>query len=715
MQVATRPLRSVQRAIVCAVALVFLSGLGLGQEQSAIPAFPAQAHGITADVVVLDQDGRPVRGLTRADFTLLEDGKPRVVAAFEARDLATTAAPPEPSVADERVASNEGERSRGRTIALLLDDLGTGAVGMEEAKRAVVRWLRDAADPRDEITLATSSGTVWWSDRIGRGRADLLAVLSRVKGAKLASPISDWEAYRIAVFEDGTGAAAASAGPAPAVAGLPGGAAAPIPNMLGSILDRVARRVGSRGESRMLALAQYSDLNRRTRALLGATERLSRGLAGARGRKSIVVLSEGFLYDPDQRALFDRAIEASQRANTAIYIVDLVRLVGPRSLTAAQAGAPDARELGIISMEGFVETSGTEQLAEYTGGSSIRNTNDLFGGLVRVADESSTYYLLGYQPDTAPDGKWHKLEVRVRRPGVKVRARPGYQATPPPTSESPSSASKGKSAKDGDKKGAKRPMDPAVLTSGAADALPLRIAPYVLDADKTGLARILVVLELDTSRLTLHGDGKRRTGAIDLTLVGMSRDLGKMFPLDERIRIDLDARAAGGWMSLTRVLRLPPGVAQVRALVRDTASGLGGTVSQRLDVPAVDAPFLATPILTDRVITARGKSARLVPLAHRRFRPHGYLYCSYEVVGMTNAQGEATTRVAGGFTLRKADGQIVSQTSPTPIAVALGGRVVRLFALPLGGLEAGDYELVLDVVDDATGRALQSHEAFIVR
>jgi hypothetical protein len=277
-----------------------------------------------------------------------------------------------------------------------------------------------------------------------------------------------------------------------------------------------------------------------------------------------------------------------------------------------------------------------------------------------------------------------------------------------------SSVSKGKATKEGDKNGPKRPMDPAVLTSGAADALALRIAPYVLDTDKAGLARLLVVLELDTSRLTLHGDGQRRTGAIDLTLVGMSRDLASMFLLDERVEIDLDAKAAGGWMSLTRELRLPPGVAQVRALVRDVASGLGGTVTQRLEVPALDAPYLATPVLTNRMIIGRGESARLVPLAHRRFRPQGYLYCSYEVVGMTNARAEATTRVAGGFTLRKADGQIVSHSSPTPIAVALGGRVVRLFALPLSGLAAGDYELVLDVVDEGTGRTLQSHEAFIL-
>ncbi len=71
-------------------------------------------------------------------------------------------------------------------------------------------------------------------------------------------------------------------------------------------------------------------------------------------------------------------------------------------------------------------------------------------------------------------------------------------------------------------------------------------------------------------------------------------------------------------------------------------------------------------------------------------------------------------KVAGGFTLRKADGQIVSQSDPTPIVVALGGKVRRILAFPLAGMEVGEYELVLDVVDEATGRTLQSREAFVV-
>ena len=234
---------------------------------------------------------------------------------------------------------------------------------MEDVKKSVARWLHEKAEPLDEVTLATASGDVWWSDRIERGRSDLEAVLGRVKGKKLSDRtrewISDWEAYRIVNFEDATGAAAASNGPAPTEAGPPGGPAPPNPNLLGSIMARVAGRTDlGQAQVRMRAMETYNRLNARMGSVLGATERLSRGLAGTRGRKSILIFSEGFLYDANKTALVDRAIDASQRGNTAIYFVDAKGLAGQDMFGADRTRAPEARDVGIVSMEeNFLETS----------------------------------------------------------------------------------------------------------------------------------------------------------------------------------------------------------------------------------------------------------------------------------------------------------------------------------------------------------------------
>ena len=68
-------------------------------------------------------------------------------------------------------------------------------------------------------------------------------------------------------------------------------------------------------------------------------------------------------------------------------------------------------------------------MAETSGGFAIRNTNDLGAGLARISRESRSYYLIGYVPQNdRADGRFRQIEVKVKRPGVRVRARKGYFA-----------------------------------------------------------------------------------------------------------------------------------------------------------------------------------------------------------------------------------------------------------------------------------------------
>src|SRR6202044_1145261 len=66
------------------------------------------------------------------------------------------------------------------------------------------------------------------------------------------------------------------------------------------------------------------------------------------------------------------------------------------------------------------------QLADGTGGFVILNTNDLLGGLGRIAKDQNQYYLLGYKPEASAEGSCHTLKVKVERGGTRVRARSGY-------------------------------------------------------------------------------------------------------------------------------------------------------------------------------------------------------------------------------------------------------------------------------------------------
>ena len=75
-----------------------------------------------------------------------------------------------------------------------------------------------------------------------------------------------------------------------------------------------------------------------------------------------------------------------------------------------------------------------EHVAEETGGLAIRNTNDLAGGLSRVIDELREYYEVVYTPpNPVPDGRFRRIQAKVTRPGVGVRTRAGYFATPATT------------------------------------------------------------------------------------------------------------------------------------------------------------------------------------------------------------------------------------------------------------------------------------------
>jgi VWFA-related protein len=104
----------------------------------------------------------------------------------------------------------------------------------------------------------------------------------------------------------------------------------------------------------------------------------------------------------------------------------LRRTVGNMNRAGARVYAIDTR--GISGAPGDVMNS----LAVDTGGLTLFNINDIGPVLDEIAADTNTYYVLGYQPSNARfDGKYRQIEVRVKRPGLAVRARKGYLALEP--------------------------------------------------------------------------------------------------------------------------------------------------------------------------------------------------------------------------------------------------------------------------------------------
>ena len=138
----------------------------------------------------------------------------------------------------------------------------------------------------------------------------------------------------------------------------------------------------------------------------------------------------------------------------------------------AQKAAQEVQD-GTKSAE---EAAGSETVASESGGFTIRNTNDLVGGIRRIADESRHYYLLGYTPaNPRRDGGFRKIQVEVAG-GYEVRARKGYYA---PREGEAATARRGPDAD------IQRALDAAHPLPG----IPLRMAAYVLEETTPGQAK----------------------------------------------------------------------------------------------------------------------------------------------------------------------------------------------------------------------------------
>ncbi len=167
--------------------------------------FPARSDAITVDVVVLDREGHPVKGLTREDFVVEEDGAPRPVVAF--REVIPE--PPAETAASEAttVATNDSARpERGRTFLVVFDEVHLTPLEAGRARATLHKFLDTSVHAGDHLTLLTTSGGVRRSARLPEGLASLHAWVSERKGLRLPEDprtrISAWEAYHAYVLND---------------------------------------------------------------------------------------------------------------------------------------------------------------------------------------------------------------------------------------------------------------------------------------------------------------------------------------------------------------------------------------------------------------------------------------------------------------------------------------------------------------------------------
>ena len=347
--------RGVNRALIVALAGFILVPIAVGAQApatprptptpspspgEATPTFPSQVELVTVDLVATDKKGTPIPDLKASDFVVTEDGDPQTIASFDAVQLPATAsgtpkAPP-------RVSTNtEPEARTGRTFVILFDTIHLALPQAQRAKIAVAEFLKNGVREGDRVTLIGTGGEVWWSTRMEAGRDALMSMLKRLDGRYIPDMapdrMSDYEAMRIHVYHDT------------------------------QVEQRVSRRFEQYGASTRGGQSQndtssaammggdpmvqgkatevYFQSVSRNRITLQILERTLTSLASTKGRKSLILVSEGFIYDPNLDE-FKKAVQASRRSNVAIYFLDTRG--GAFGVAEGAAGSCTASKLAMV-------------------------------------------------------------------------------------------------------------------------------------------------------------------------------------------------------------------------------------------------------------------------------------------------------------------------------------------------------------------------------
>jgi VWFA-related protein len=701
----------VSLALLCSAGALAQAPVPVPDPQ-APPSFPAQAEMVVVDVVVTGEGGGPVPGLRAEDFSVSEDGTPQQVVSFEEIDVAGTPGVELSWQPKRRVAVNTGlPAMSSRSFVLVLDEVHMTAVGAHRAKAAATEFLRFGPREGDAVMLLSTAGGSWWMTRSEEGKQELSAVLKRLRGPYLVNDmpdrITDWEAMRIWQDRDPITLEQVRRRFETYVTGK----------------QREAEGVPVRGIDRLtegekmwvtddeiLGRAQdaYQQAVVRNRTTLSGLVRVLDGLGGVRGRKTVILFSEGFIRDPrvEETAA---VIRAAQRTNTAVYFVDVRGLAAmPLAATAQFGPMLPAEDVSTQITQELVSAEGADTIAVNTGGFQIKNTNDLERGLRRIAQEARRYYLLGYSPtNTHADGRWRKIAVRVAGSGRNVRARQGYFA--------PGSGKKGARGPGAWKPG----MQQAIDSPYEFDGIPLRMTHHVFGEAAPRKARVLLTAEVDVRRLAFEESDGRSLDTLEFLLVVTHRESGEYQRRDKSLELKLsaDVRASmeRSWLRKNDELELVPGGHLAKLVVRDKRSGTIGSIAHEFEVDDPRQWHASTPILSD-ALEPRGEGEPLRPVipARRSFQTGATLYYQFEVYGSVPDPASGMPRVSAGFLVRSGDGAVVTRGQPALIRPAGEGRIARIGVVPLEGMAAGRYELVLDVEDQVAGRRMVVTEPFEV-
>lgn len=638
------------------------------------PTFKVQVDYVEVDALVTDQQGRFVRNLTKDDFQVFEDGKPQTISTFAVVDIPVergtrplfAKAPVEPDV-----QTNEHPFD-GRVYVMVLDEPHTDPANALLVRRAARKFIEEHLGANDLMAVVFARGVQGGADygqEFTNNRRLLVAAVDKFVGTKPRSSTLE----RLDQFNNTAAIRAA-------------GGSADISDP--AIFER-----------------EYN-----ARSLLDELTAVSDWFGSVRGRKkSILFFSQGIDYDIHDvfnnrgasliQSRMQDLIRSATKSNVSIYAVD------PRGLQALSDGnieltspsgndpaAADLNERGLQN-ENRLARESLQTFAEETGGFAVVNTNAFANAFDRIVEENSSYYVLAYYPpNPRRDGRFHRIEVRLTRPGLTVRARRGYAS---PTGRVPSSARGDMSAEIRD--ALSSPLPTSGLTMKVFAAPFKGVAPN---------ASVLLGVELRGRDISTAANGKVEVSFLAVNAKGQMKASSKD-TITLNLRPETKTRVEETGIRMLRRMDIPPGVYQLRVAAHDAARGTVGSVLYDLEVPDFTQPQLA---MSGIVLTSPTASAlptvqtdaelRQVlpgaPAAERSFVQNEEIALFADVY---DNQAGTPHKVDITTTITSDEGRVVFKNDEERSSQDLGGKpggygyVTRI---PLGDMPPGLYVLKVE-------------------
>lgn len=522
---------------------------------------------VQVDAVVTDEKGRYITDLRPGDFELLEDKRRQQITNFSyintqpgsAEVAAAPAMRPGKSATTPVPTTRLRPDQVRRTIALVIDDLSMSFESIVYVRNSLKKFVDEQMLPGDLVAILRTGAGMGALQQFTSDKRALNAAIERVRYNLMGSG-------HLSAFADITSGAPPDGG-------------------LGEAAFRQSQEESASSREALFSVGS-----------LGALNFVVRGLKDLPGRKSVILVSDGFQL-LSQKGSNDRVLEAvrrtvdlANRSTVMIYTIDS-RGLQTAGLTAADSvkygGVTGvAQKLSERRAQLFNSQEGLSYLANQTGGFVVYNSNDIPAGISRVLDDQKGYYLLGYIPEQVTfkttEGKrqFHNITVKVKRAGLRVRSRSGFYGVPDeetrPAVSTPA-----------------QQIVTALTSPFASGDIHLKLTSlFGHEPDVGSFMRSIMHIDGRDISFGEEQDG-HRSGELNIVAFTFG-DNGQVIDREGRtynISVtsqEIQRLKDQGFVYTINVPIKKPGGYQLRVAVRDARSELVGSANQFIDVPDID-------------------------------------------------------------------------------------------------------------------------------